>query len=346
MTREWTSDEALIADPSILQAWFDEAVGGPSVPLALSRVSGGSSNSLFRVDRGSERYALRRPPATANDRTSHNFARELRLAEALRQTDVPHARLVGGTTAPDWIGGPFIVLQWVNGFTPRDPMPSPFSEEAELRRALGDSVIDALAAVATVDWRAAGLDGFGKPDGFLARQVDRWQAQYERNRTRALANLDAVTGWLRDNTPPAAPPGLMHGDYSLANVMIAPDRPARVAAVIDWELATIGDPLLDLGHLLSSWADKTTGPTWAHYIRWEHGFRSRTEAADRYAKASGRSIEHLTFYMALALYRLAVILEGSYARFVRGQSDNPRHAAFEERVPSLIAQAMRTIERA
>lgn len=346
MTRARASDEALIADPSILQGWFDEAVGGPSAPLALTRVSGGASNSLFRVDRGNERYALRRPPATANDRTSHDFERELRLAEALRQTDVPHARLVGGTTAPDWIGGPFIVLRWIDGFTPRDPMPVPFSEDATLRRALGDSVIDALAAIATVDWRAAGLAGFGKPEGFLARQVDRWQAQYERNRIRDLTNLDAVTGWLRANTPPAAPPGLMHGDYSFANVMIAHDRPARVAAVIDWELATIGDPLLDLGHLLSSWADQTTGPTWAHYIRWEHGFRSRAEAADRYAKASGRSIEHLTFYMALALYRLAVILEGSYARFMRGQSDNPRHAAFEERVPGLIAQAMRTIERA
>ena len=339
-------DAVLTANPAPLAGWFDAVLGGPALPLTLTSVSGGASNSLFRVERGGETFALRRPPATINDKTSHDFERELRLAQALKQTDVPHARLIGGTTAPDWIGGPFIALEWIEGFTPRDPMPAPFFDDGDLRRALGDSVIDALAAVARVDWQAAGLDGFGKPEGFLVRQVDRWLAQYERNRTRDLAHLDDVTAWLRANTPSPAPAGLMHGDYSFANVMIAPDRPARVAAVIDWELTTIGDPMLDVGHLLCSWADETTGPTWAHYIRWDRGFRTRRQAAERYALASGRSIEHLTFYMALALYRLAVILEGSYARFVRGQSDNPRHAAFEERVPSLIAQALRTIERA
>lgn len=343
---ERLSDEQLLVNPAVLQGWFDETLGGASRPIELTRVSGGSSNSLFRVTRGGRAFALRRPPATSNDRTSHNFERELRLAEALKSTAVPHARLVGGTTAPDWIGGPFIVLEWIDGFTPRDPMPSPFDAEPALRRDLGDSVIDALAALAGVDWRVAGLGDFGKPDGFLARQVDRWQAQYERNRTRDIAGLDAVTSWLREHTPPPTEPTLMHGDYSLANVMIAPDQPARVAAIIDWELTTIGDPMLDLGHLLSSWADSTTGPTWAHYVRWDLGFRTRAEAAERYAQASGRSIDHLTFYMALALYRLSVLLEGSYARFVRGQSDNPRHAAFEQRVPDLIAQAIRTVERA
>ena len=339
-------DASLLADPSPLRPWFDAALGGTSLPLELTPVSGGASNSLFLVRRGERRYALRRPPAIANDRTSHDFDRELRLARALATTDIPHARLVGGTTEPDWIGGPFIVLDWIEGFTPRDPMPAPFGDDPALRRALGDSVIDALASVARVDWRAAGLEDFGRPDGFLARQVDRWLSQYGRNQTRELAGLDSLIDWLRANQPPPSPAGLMHGDYSFANVMIASRPPARVAAVIDWELATIGDPMLDLGHLLSSWADETTGPTWAYYIDWHRGFRSRTEAAERYAGHSGRSIAHLPYYMALALFRLAVILEGSFARYVRGQSDNPRHAAFEERVPGLIAQATRTIERA
>lgn len=316
------------------------------MPIALTRVTGGASNSLFRVERGSQSYALRRPPATTNDRTSHDFGRELRLVTALQATAVPHARLIGGTIAPDWIGGPFIVLQWIEGFTPRDPMPGPFAMDPALRRQLGDSVVDALAAVGSVDWRAAGLEDFGKPEDFLDRQVDRWLDQYTRNRTRHLSDLEGVVTWLRANVPPPAPAGLMHGDYSFANVMIAPDRPGRVAAVIDWELTTIGDPMLDLGHLLSSWGDATTGPTWAHYVDWRNGFRSRADAAERYAARSGRSIAHLSFYMVLALFRLAVILEGSHARFVRGQSDNPRHATFKQRVPSLLAQAMRTIARA
>ncbi len=338
-------DDALVADPSPLAGWFAEVVGGEA-PLTLTPVSGGASNSLFRVQRGDECYALRRPPATANDRTSHNLERELVLAKALSRTDVPHARLIGGTIDPRWIGGPFIVLDWIEGFTPRDPMPAPFANSSALRCALGDAVIDALAGVASVDWLDCGLAGFGRPEGFLQRQVDRWLAQFERVRVRDLDDLDTVTAWLRANTPQSCTPGLMHGDFSFANVMIAPSAPARVAAVVDWELATIGDPLLDLGHLLSSWADSSTGPTWAHYIDWSNGFRSRREAADRYARITGRSVERLDFYMVLALFRLAVLLEGSYARHVRGQSDNPRHAAFAQRVPDLIAQAVRTLSHA
>lgn len=340
------TDEALIADPTPLGRWFDAQLGGASLPLSLEKISGGSSNSLLRVTRGSERFALRRPPAVANDRTSHNIERELRLARALKQTDVPHARLLEGTIDTQWIGGPFLVMEWIEGFTPRDPMPGRFACDPASRRALGDCVIDALAAIARVEWQAVGLSGFGNPDGFLDRQVDRWLAQFDRNKVRDLAHLDGLIPWLRENKPRASRPGLMHGDYSFANVMIAPGLPARVVAVIDWELSTIGDPLLDLGHLLSSWEDDTSGPTWAYYIDWKNGMRRRAEAAERYATASGQTVDQLPFYMVLALFRLAVLLEGSYARFVRGESDNPRHAAFEQRVPDLLTQAARLIDRA
>ncbi|MCB2075706.1 MAG: phosphotransferase, partial [Novosphingobium sp.] len=167
--------------------------------------------------------------------------------------------------------------------------------------------------------------------------------QFERTKVRDLADMDAIAAWLRSHRPASSRPGLMHGDYSFANVMIAHDLPARVAAVIDWELATIGDPLLDLGHLLSSWEDATSGPTWAHYIDWSE-MRSRSEAAERYASASGRSVDDLPFYIVLALFRLAVLLEGSFARHVRGQSDNPRHAAFKTRVPDILRQAIRSLD--
>lgn len=339
------SDEALIADPARLVPWFDAQLGGRSQPLSLEPILGGASNSLLRVTRGERRYALRRPPAVANDRTSHNIERELRLARALKQSDVPHARLVDGTSDPAWIGGPFLVMEWIDGFTPRDPMPLPFATDPALRRDLGDSVIDALAAIARVDWQGLGLRDFGKPDGFLERQVDRWLAQFERVRTRDLPQFENIVPWLRKNMPQGVTPGLMHGDYSFANVMIAPRPPGRVAAVIDWELATIGDPMLDLGHLLSSWEDSESGPTWAHYINWRNGFRSRAEAAERYAAASGRSVDQLPFYMVLALFRLGVLLEGSYARHVRDQSDNPRHATFGQRVPDILDQALRLIDR-
>lgn len=339
-------DDTLIRDPQPLRRWFDMTLGGPSLPLVLEAVSGGASNSLLRVRRGARSFALRRPPAVSNDRTSHNIERELTFARALAGTNVPHARLIEGTTDPEWIGDPFMVLEWIDGFTPRDPMQGPFASDPDNRRKLGDAVIDALAAVACVDWQGAGLHDFGKPDNFLERQVDRWMSQFERNQVRELPQLAQVGQWLRANQPADWQPGLMHGDFSFANVMIARDLPARVSAVIDWELTTIGDPLLDLGHLLSSWADETTGPTWAHYIDWKNGFRTRVEAAERYAAASGRRVDALPFYMALALFRLSVILEGSYARHVHGLSDNARHAAFEQRVPDLLAQAIRTIKLA
>jgi len=340
---ERISDDALVADPSPLVPWLDEQLGGLSLPLKLEKVVGGSSNSLLKITRGDQLFALRRPPAVSNDRTSHNIARELQLARALKHTDVPHPRLVEGTTEPNWIGGPFIVMHWINGFTPRDPMPGLFASDPAHRRALGDAVIDSLATVASVDWQDLGLDDFGKPDGFLDRQVDRWVTQFERNKVRDLNDMDAIVAWLRENRPASFRPALMHGDYSFANVMIAPELPARVAAVIDWELATIGDPLLDLGHLLSSWEDAKSGPTWAHYIDWS-AMRSRGEAADRYAEASGRSVDNLSFYIVLALFRLAVILEGSFGRHVRGLSDNPRHAAFETRVPDILRQAIRSLD--
>lgn len=309
----------------------------------MTVVGGGASNSLFRVDRGGRRFALRRPPAVANDKSSHDFARELRLMTALGQTNIPHARLVGGTMDPCWIGGPFVVLDWVDGFTPRDPMPAPFDHDRDARGALARSVIDTLADISRVPWQAIGLGDFGRPEHFLERQVDRWLTQFRRNQVRDLPDLESLAQWLERNRPPDAAPGLMHGDYSFANVMIARDLPGRVAAVVDWELTTIGDPLLDLGHLLSSWDDTATGPGWAHYVDWSRGMPSRAEAAHRYTMRSGRSVDALPYYMALAVFRLAILLEGSYARWVRGQSDTKRHAAFETRVPDLIALAVRII---
>ncbi len=339
-------DDALVADPGPLRGWFDEQLGGASKPISIERIFGGASNSLLRVTRGDQQFALRRPPENANDKTAHNIERELQLAHALKQTDLPHARLLEGTIDSVWIGGPFMVMEWIDGFTPRDPMPGLFASNPDNRRMLGDAVIDALASVARVDWQAVGLEGFGKPAGFLDRQVDRWMTQFARNHTRSLPQLDAIGPWLRANKPRESHARLMHGDYSFANVLIASDQPPRVAAVIDWELATIGDPLVDLGHLLSSWEDAESGPTWAYYIDWRNGFRSRVEAADRYSELSGLPVDELPFYMVLALFRLGVILEGSYARYVLGKSDNPRHAAFEHRVPDILDQAVRLIDRA
>jgi aminoglycoside phosphotransferase (APT) family kinase protein len=331
----------LISDPERLQAWFNGVLGEARGPARLIRMKGGASNILFRVESGDCVYALRRPPRASNDPTANNMAREVRLLEALRGTDVRHSRLVGSSLDPDIIGAPFVLMAWVDGFTPWDPMPEPFASDAAVRRTMGFEVVDALTDVANVDWQAVGLEGFGKPDTFLERQVDRWNAQLDRYRTREIPHLTAVAEWLRSNTPPTQRIGLMHGDYSFANVMFASTVPARLAAIVDWESATIGDPLLDLGHLLGGWEDDQSGPVWANFTDCRLGFPSRAEIAARYAERTGLSVDRLDFYMTLALFKLGIIMEGAYARYASGKSQLPQHKAMETTVPAMIAQAAR-----
>lgn len=331
----------LIVDSTRLQEWFDATVPGMPGPIRLEVVKGGASNILFRVTRGTETYALRRPPKAANDPTSNNMSREIRLLEALGKSNIRHARMVASSVDAAIIGVPFVVMVWIDGFTPYDPMPGVFATAPEQRRALGFEVVEALADVANADWRALGLEGFGKPDRFLERQVDRWLGQLERYHTREIPHLSALADWLRQTMPATQRIGLMHGDYSFANVMIAPEPPARLAAIVDWENSTIGDPLIDLGHLLSGWEDNESGPTWMGSVKWRLGFASRREIAARYGEKTGLSVDRIDFYMALALFKLGIIMEGAYARYASGKSDHPSHKAMETAVPGMIAQAAR-----
>lgn len=326
----------LIRDPGALQVWCDRHLAGG--PIQLTQIRGGASNALFKVEQGGQVYALRRPPLVSNDPTSNNMLRELRLLRALAQTDVVHSRLIAGCEDAEVIGAPFSVMEWIDGFMPIKPLPEPYVSDAAVRRRMGEELIDALAGIHKVDWKGIGLEGFGKPDGFLERQVSRWLTQLQRYRTRELPHLDSVVAWLQKNTPATARAGLMHGDYFVANVMMSRSEPGRLLAVIDWESATIGDPLLDLGHLLSAWEDETSGPTWGDSADWRD-FPTRRAAAERYAAATGLPIDQLHYYMVLAMFRLACILEGAYARYASGKSNDPNHKMMETLVPQMFTQA-------
>ena len=199
-----------------------------------------------------------------------------------------------------------------------------------------------------MDWRAAGLEGFGRPDGYLERQVDRWLGQLERYRTRELDGLDVVATWLRDACPQPGEPGILHGDFQLANAMFAHQPPTRLLALVDWEQSTVGDPLVDLGWLLALWDEPGEEPIRGpgaenRRVNQEQGFPTRAELAARYAERSGRSLEHLGWYEVLALFKLACVLEGAYARHARGQSDSPLHARLEKMVPALLHSAERLV---
>ena len=259
-------------------------------------------------------FVLRRPPVVLNDKSASNMTREYRILRALDGSTVPHPVARALCEDPEVIGAPFLVMDKVDGFTPGFTLPEPFASDPVQRRAMAMSYVDALVELADVDWQARGLADLGKPDGFLERQVPRWLAQLDRYRTRDLPELDFVTGWLERNRPAMSAATIMHGDYSPFNVMVAPDPPARLAAVIDWDTGTIGDPLLDIGHLLARWTNPGEEPMLQSQAGGTEHYPTRAEMAARYAERSGRDLSALAYYECLALFKLAVILEGTYAR--------------------------------
>lgn len=332
------ADHGGLLDEARLSAWLDARLPGQGSPFSIRAITGGSSNLLFRLDRAGCSHVLRRPPRARYDPTSHDTSREVRLLKALAATDVPHPRFVLECRDTEVIGVPFLVMEHIDGFSPVGALPEPFEQDLALRRNIGFTMIDGLAKLRAVDWRAIGLEGFGKPDGFLQRQVDRWMAQLARYQTRDIPKLDQLANWLRDNRPEQVASGLMHGDYSFPNVMIAHDLPVRQAAIVDWESSTIGDPLLDLGHLLAGWCNPGETRTYLRDVDWR-GMPTRAEMLERYAELTGMPTDGIEYYRALALFKLAIILEGAYSRILTGQNDYAPHRTLEQRVPQFIEQA-------
>jgi aminoglycoside phosphotransferase (APT) family kinase protein len=225
------------------------------------------------------------------------------------------------------LGACFYLMDWVEGWTPMGPLPEPFSSDWKLKRGLGDELVDAIANLSRVDWRAGGLDGFGKPEGFLERQVDRWLAHLASFQFRELPGLDAAALWLPAHTPRSFRPGILHGDYQFANVMFRHGAPARMAAVVDWEMSTVGDPLLDLGWVLMGWPDPDEDRGQALYFDYT-GMGSRAELMERYARRSGLALDAIDYYIVLARFKMACVLEGGYARHVTGTQKSEKLAAF------------------
>lgn len=303
-------------DLQALSDWLGDRLGPAGGELTARRIGTdvGVANALFELRRGEHAWVLRRPPAVLNDKSASNMAREYRILRALEGTDVPHPHvhlLCEDTTV---LGSPFLIMDKVDGFTPGFELPEPFASDPALRRGLAASYVDGLVSLAAVDWRAGGLEGLGKPDGFLERQVSRWLAQLDRYRVRDLPELDFLIDWLEKNRPEMSPPAILHGDYSPFNVMVAPEAPARLAAIVDWDTGTIGDPLLDIGHLLARWTDPGEESITGLQAGGSDHYPTRAELAARYAERSGRDLSALPYYETLALFKLAVILEGRYAR--------------------------------
>jgi aminoglycoside phosphotransferase (APT) family kinase protein len=305
-------------DAAAVEAWFAAHAPGAEPPLSFTRIAGGHSNLTYRVeDAAGHRWALRRPPLGKRLGSAHDMGREFKVVSALGPTEVPVAPVVGLCEDESVNGAPFYAMEFVEGPILRGLAEAvAFPDEAD-RRAIGERVADTLVSIHAVDPDAAGLGDLGRKEDYVARQLRRWQGQWEKSKTRELAAIDRVHERLSARIPEQGPATIVHGDYRLDNMILTPG--GEVAAVVDWELCTLGDPLADVGLLMAYWPDRGEETiALGQPANLAPGFPTREELANRYAERSGRDLTELDFFLALGYWKLAIILEGVYARYAAG----------------------------
>jgi aminoglycoside phosphotransferase (APT) family kinase protein len=317
-----------LVDLGKLGAWMDDRGLGRGTIENPTALAGGTQNILLRFERDGRGYILRRSPRSPRGDGNATNRREARVLGALAGSDVPHPGLIAACASTDVIGAAFYLMEPVDGFNAMVALPPMHAGDAAIRRRMGFALVDGALALGRVDYKAAGLEDFGKIDGFLERQVPRWRAlldSYHEYKdwpgSGSMPELDEVADWLTHNQPAHFSPGLMHGDYHLANVMFRNDGP-ELAAIVDWELATIGDPLIDMGWIMASWPDADGRSISDIHMRPWDGFPAAGELMAHYASHSTRDTSRLRWYGVLGCYKLGIILEGTYARACAGAADN------------------------
>jgi len=333
-------------DLAVLANWMD-AQGLGAGPLEnVQRLAGGTQNILLKFSRSGRAYVLRRPPPVLRANSNETMRREARVLAALKGTNVPHPELIAACPDEVVLGAAFYLMEPIDGYNATTGLPEPFASSPALRHQMGLSLVDGIAALGAQDYFALGLTGLGKPDNYLERQVSRWKAQLESyaefpewDGLKDLPDIAGVSRWLEEHRPRTFSPGIIHGDYHLANVMYRFDAP-RLAAIVDWELTTIGDPLLDLGWLLATWPEGNTGTV--SVTPWE-GFPSADELIAHYAKQTTRDLTHVHWYGVLACYKLGIILEGTYARACAGKAPKATGDQLHASTIGLLERANRWI---
>ena len=312
-----------LVDLDALRAWMDAQGLGSGAIENPRQLAGGTQNILLRFSRDGRDYVLRRSPASPRGDGDATNRREARVLGALAGTDVPHPRLIAACSEKNVIGGAFYLMEPVEGFNAVVGMPDLHTSDPAIRRRMGFALVDGALALARVDHVAVGLGDFGKADGFLERQVPRWRAELESYAEldgypgHDIPALDAVADWLTQHRPKTFKPGILHGDYHLANVMYRNDAP-ELAAIVDWEMCTIGDPLLDLGWMLATWRYPGGQTVLNNPLMDAPGLPAPDELVAEYATNTSRDLSALTWYTVMACFKLGVILEGSNARAAAG----------------------------
>lgn len=339
-----------LVDLDALARWMDGRKLGSGPIENPAQLAGGTQNILLRFERAGRSYVLRRSPASPRGDGNVTNRREARVLGALASTDVPHPRLIAACSETDVIGGSFYLMEPVDGFNAVVKLEDLHAGDPAIRRRMGFALVDGALALARVDHVAVGLSDFGKADGFLERQVPRWRAWLDSYRDYEgwpgpdfIPRLDDVADWLARHVPPNFKPGILHGDYHLANVMYRHDGP-ELAAIVDWELATIGDPLLDMGWIMATWADPDGTRTAGTIIQPWDGFPTIEELMAHYQAHSDRDASHLRWYGVLGCYKLGIILEGSFARACAGKAPKATGDKLHDHCIRLFQRATRWID--
>jgi aminoglycoside phosphotransferase (APT) family kinase protein len=319
-------------DEARLAAYLADHVAGFARPATIRQFQGGQSNPTYLIEAGGKRYVLRKKPPGTLLPSAHQIDREYRIQSALAGSPVPVAPMLHYCDDATIIGTPFYVMAHIEGRVFHDVMMPGVS--APDRGAIQRDLIAAIAALHSVDYRAVGLEGFGRPDHYVARQIDRWTRQYEASKTEDLPAMDNLIAWLRANIPARDETAIVHGDFRLGNMVIDPKEP-RIVAVLDWELSTLGHPLADLAYCCMSYhLPPGSGPAMAGYLGIDvaaMGLMSEAAALELYAGLTGRDvIEHWKFFMGFSLFRSAAIVEGVYARSLAGNAADERAGRMHE----------------
>ncbi|MGA7418765.1 MAG: phosphotransferase family protein [Acidimicrobiales bacterium] len=329
-----------------LERYLDERLGGP-VPITLEPIQGGGSCEVFALDRGGCRWVLRRAPRHASSATAHDVLREFRILDAIKDEAVRIARPVLSCNDVDVFQAPFYVMERIPGSPIRSTVPAGWAAAPETHGVALEELIDALVAVHAVDWGACGLGDLARSGDYLPQQLTRWIAQLDGYGGRDLSGARRIASWLGEHLPVPQLSALCHGDYKLDNLLFAADPPPRLLAVVDWEMAAIGDPLVDLAWALIF----HPGPEGTMPLGRARDPRfvldhvpDRDTLVDRYVRGSGRDASAIGWYDVFARWKLAVVLEGSYVKHQRGQSDNPLHEYFGLQVDRLLDSATTIVE--
>jgi aminoglycoside phosphotransferase (APT) family kinase protein len=341
-------------DAEALTGWLAPRLPEAEGPVAIEQFPGGHSNLTYLLRFGDRELVLRRPPFGSKVKTAHDMGREYRVLSRLHAAYPKAPRALLHCDDPEVIGAPFYIMERVRGvILRRKEAPAGFDLPPERMRAISEAAVDGLADLHAVDWRAAGLEGLGHPEGYVARQVAGWTGRWQASRTDDVPDLDRAAAWLAANQPPASGAALLHtallhNDYKYDNLVLHPEEPSRIVAVLDWEMATVGDPLMDLGTSLGYWMDPDdapdlrllpAGPTTLP------GNLSRAQVVERYAKRSGRDVSNVNFYYVYGVFKIAVIAQQIYYRYKQGLTRDERFASMIGAVRVLGRTAAKALER-